>query len=300
MPPADRMIDLTGYEDVAPTRPLDVLFLHHSVGAALLAEHGPDDVSQGTHPNGGGLKAALTASGYRVHTATYGSQLGERTDMFDWRPKFEGHMPELLRLDEQDRCLPEGQRNEIIVFKSCFPNNAFTGIGNEPGSPSGPALTECNAKTALRALLPLFAARPDTLFVYLTTPPLSDAPWPEPTAKRIVKTLLGKPTNRRKQEDAALIARRFNDWVAAPAGLLKDYALANVAVFHYFDMLTDGQGATLRYPSGEHRDDSHPNADGQRKAREAFVPFLNRAVRRAGLLGEVASDVHSPQTNATR
>jgi hypothetical protein len=80
---------------------------------------------------------------------------------------------------------------------------------------------------------------------------------------------------------------------------LNDYLLRNVVVFHYFDVLTGGQGASLRYPSGAHRDDSHPNAEGQRKAREAFVPFLNRAVRRAGLLGESAPDVQSPQADAT-
>jgi hypothetical protein len=296
---AARTIDLSAYGDAAPGRPVDVLFLHHSVGAALLADRGVDDPARGVHPNGGGLRAALTALGYRVHAATYGSEHGQRTDMFDWQPKFARHMGELLTIHAQDVPLPDGERNEVVIFKSCFPNNAFTGRGDEPGDPRGPALTESNAKATLRSLLPLFAARSDTLFVYFTTPPLSDAPWPEPIAKRMIKTLLGKPSNQQKQAEAARIARSFNDWAASPEGWLKDYALPNVVVFHYFDLLTTGQGSFLRYPSGEHRDDSHPNAEGQTKACEAFVPFLNRAVRRAGLLDDIARNAESPEADAT-
>ena len=44
-------------------RPLRLLFLHHSIGGQLLAEPGPDDGKGAVHPNGGGLRKRLEASG---------------------------------------------------------------------------------------------------------------------------------------------------------------------------------------------------------------------------------------------
>lgn len=78
-------------------------------------------------------------------------------------------------------------------------------------------------------------------------------------------------------------ARTFNDWVKSPDGWLSGYPFQNVIVFDYFDQLTD-QGASnvSRFPTlGGY--DSHPSSEGNTKAAQAFVPMLNRAVRRAGL-----------------
>ena len=64
---------------------------------------------------------------------------------------------------------------------------------------------------------------------------------------------------------------------------MKDYPLNNVVVFDYYNLLTDdGSSDLLRYPTGGGFD-SHPSREGNEKAAEAFVPFLNKAVRRAGL-----------------
>jgi hypothetical protein len=47
--------------------------------------------------------------------------------------------------------------------------------------------------------------------------------------------------------------------------------------------LSDG-GTLLRYPSAEGRD-SHPTSEGSKKAVNALLPFLNRAVHRFGDAG---------------
>jgi hypothetical protein len=66
-------------------------------------------------------------------------------------------------------------------------------------------------------------------------------------------------------------------------GWLKDSGLTNVVVFDYYDLLTDhGTSDLSRYPT-DNGNDSHPSHEGNVKATEAFVSFLNRAVRRAGL-----------------
>jgi hypothetical protein len=52
-------------------------------------------------------------------------------------------------------------------------------------------------------------------------------------------------------------------------------------VFDYYDLLTGCVASDLSlYPTGGGYD-SHPSREGNEKAAEAFVPFLNRAVQRA-------------------
>ena len=46
--------------------------------------------------NGGGLRALLEQSLYSVHEASYGSRLGENTDVFDWPAKFKDNMQDIL------------------------------------------------------------------------------------------------------------------------------------------------------------------------------------------------------------
>jgi hypothetical protein len=273
-------MDDTGPQLASPERPLRILFLHHSIGGQLLADEGPDSPDGVTHPCGGGLRRLLEARGAMVHEAGYGSRLGEHTDLFDWLPKFRDHMDTLLRIEKQDALLPEGVVNDVVMFKSCFPNNQFVGPGSEPGRPLGRELTEANAKATLRALLPLFAARPRTLFIYLTTPPVAPVVWPESPLKGIAKKLLGKPTNREKFAAMGESAKRVQTWAGASDGLLHGYPESNVAVFDYFGILTGGNSPFLAYPTGARGDDSHPSAEGQRIAARAFVSFLRTALAR--------------------
>lgn len=283
-PEAPRM-DLSTFPDTRPSRPLRLLFIHHSCGGQLLADPGSDDGEQciyRTHPNGGGLRASLQAAGYEVHEASYGSRVGERTDLFDWKPKFETQMDEVLTVAHQDERLPDGRRNEIVVFKSCFPNSAFVGEGEAPGRADGPDLTVSNARATLRALLPSFARHPEVLFVYVTAPPLAPALPRQPAWKWLAKTLMGRAQTEESLRASGALARAFNDWVVDPGGWLHGYAPQNVVAFDYHRVLT-GEGSTLlRWPTGD-GSDSHPAAEGNRRAAAAFVPALNRAVRRAGL-----------------
>jgi hypothetical protein len=255
------------------------MFLHHSVGSHLLADPGN---GPGLEPNGGGARRQLTQNGYRVHEATYGSKLGEHTDLFDWLPKFSESLPEILRIEFQDKLLPEPERNRILLFKSCYPNTDFVGVGVEPGNPAGKELTLANAKATFRELLPIFAKHPDTLFVFLTTPPLA-APAPEGAVKGFIKGILGRPSDLEKASRAALLARQFHDWVVTEDGWLGKDAPKNVAVFDLYDVLTRQQTSLfLQYATGDGTD-SHPSSEAQQIAAKELVPFLNRAVRRAGL-----------------
>lgn len=273
-------MQLHDFSPSSPDEPIDLVFIHHSVGGQLLSDEGGEDGTGRAHPNGGGLRTLLTRSNYRVHGATRGSRLGEHTDLFDWLPKFRDEMPRILRVAEQDLELPEPRVNRVVAFKSCFPNNDFVAEGAEPGRPEGPALTLANAKASFRALLPLFARERETLFVFLTTPPLVRSVAAEPRYKWLAKKLLGRPTLERR----AGISRQFNDWAASPTGWLAGHAVPNVLVLHYFDILAGGPASNfLAYPTGGGMD-NHPSAAGNRRAASAFVPLLNRAVRRAGLV----------------
>lgn len=273
--------DFSGISAAAPAQPLHLLFIHHSCGGQLFASPGPDDGENAiykSHPNGGNLRARLQAAGYVVHEAAYGSRVGEKTDVFDWLPKFRTQMAEILACSHQDEQLCPGLRNHIIVFKSCFPNNAFVGEGVSPGAPAGPELTFWNARATYSALLAEFAQHPEVLFVCVSAPPLANVS--VPGWKRLAKQILGR---YRDPEESARLARKFNNWLASEDGWLASYRTGNVAVFDYYDILTGGGAANcLVFPTGGGVD-SHPSAVGNSQAADAFIPFLNRAARRVRL-----------------
>jgi hypothetical protein len=257
----------------APKKPLSLVFLHHSVGGRLLADPGEKKASGNeiwqSHPNGGGLRTLLQKAGYQVHEASYGSALGDTTDRGDFLAKFRDHLDQLLALSLNDQKLPEGQRNQIVLWKECFPNNFIDG---EKGLEQ--------AKQEMRALLPVFAQHPDVLFVHLTTPPLAAQVEKEPAWKYLARAVLGKAQPGARLEKSGPLARQLNDWVVNE--WLKDYQQKNVAVFDLYNLLTDGKSNFLAFPTGD-GSDSHPSRAGNERATRELVPFLNRAVRRAGL-----------------
>jgi hypothetical protein len=276
-------LDLSPYAEAPPAGPLRLLFIHHSCGGQLFAAPGADigtNCIYVSNPNGGSLRSRLETNAYEVHEASYGSRVGEHTDIFDWPAKFRDRMDQVLSCDLQDTNYVDGRRNQIVVFKSCFPNSNFTSAGTPPGNPDGPELTVWNAKAAYTTLLGAFRKHPEVLFICVTAPPLAPKPPPQPRWKQLAKQVLGRDDHRAAR---ASLAREFNNWLAGRDGWLKDYPLTNVVVFDYFDLLT-GNGASnfSRYPTGEGLD-AHPSREGNEKAAEAFVPFLNRVVRRAGL-----------------
>ncbi len=292
--------DLSEHSDEAPGESLRLLFIHHSVGGTLLAdegdvagEHAPQCIWE-SHPNGGGLRALLTQAGYEVHEASYGSHIGEATDLFDWLPKFRDDWDRILSTDMQDTSLPEGQQNQIVMFKSCFPNSQFVGEGEGEGNPEGRELTLANAQATMNALREELAQHPDVLFVYVTAPPMAQ-PAAIPLWKYLAKMVRGTLNPADVQRESHAIARRFNNWVRSPEGWLQGYAHNNIVVFDYYDVLTnDGASNMLHYPTGGGTD-SHPSAEGNRRAAQAFAPLLNRAVRRAGLLSSAQVEAGEEQ-----
>jgi hypothetical protein len=244
-----------------PAQPVKLIFIHHSTGENWLTD------------GYGDLGRTLGRNNYFVSDTNYGwgpDAIGDRTDIPDWVEWFssgqtERYMQALLNENGQHssytRSLPDpGGENQVILFKSCFPNSALSGGPNDPPG-TYPDMSISGAKYVYNNILRYFANRPDKLFIVITAPPLSDPAY-------------------------AANARAFNQWLVND--WLAEYPLSNVAVFDFYNVLTgsghhhryaSGQiehtfnpGAnTLAYPSG----DDHPSEAGSRKATEDFVPLLN-------------------------
>jgi hypothetical protein len=274
--PELKSLTLSAFSEARPNAPLRLLFIHHSVGGRLLADAGAkeaiaDEIWR-SHPEGGGLRRRLEGQGYEVNEASYGSSVGADTDFGDWLPKFRDKMDSVLTSALNEQRLPEGRRNQVIVWKSCFPNNQL----------ADEAAVE-RARANLAALLPIFAKHPEVLFVHLSTPPLAPMVPKEPAWRWLARALLRKPQPGPRLAKSGAMARALDDWVTSPDGWLKNYPLANVAVFDLYDVLTGhGKSNLLVFPTGGGYD-SHPSREGNERAAAEFVPFLNRAVRRAGL-----------------
>lgn len=283
----EKNMDLSEFSENEPGKELNLLFIHHSCGGTLLADPGEnsgENCIYQSHPYGGGLRTLLEDQGYSVHEASYASEIGDQTDIFDWLPKFRDKMEKILKCSNQDTSFPaDDKHNSIVAFKSCYPNNNFAGKGEEPGKPEGPELTVWNAKATYRALLPEFQKYPQVLFVCVTAPPLVWKFPPEPVWKHIARKVLNRP--RQTPSQSGSLAREFNNWLKAEDGWLKDYTEKNVVVFDYYDILTgNGKSNHCEYPTGSEGTNSHPSREGNKLSAQEFVPFLNRAVRRAGLV----------------
>ena len=243
-----------------PSPPEDVvklIFIHHSSGENWLTD------------GYGDLGLTLGQNNYFVSDTNYGwglDSIGDRTDIPNWVEWFRSentptYMEALFNESGQNssytRDLSDpGGENEIILFKSCFPNSD---LGGNPDDPAGTYedLTVSGAKYVYNEILEYFATRPDKLFIVITAPPLSSPSEPEN-------------------------ARAFNDWLSE-----NDYPYNNVAVFDFYNVLThrdahhwyqDGEiqhvttsRDTLAYPS----EDDHPSVAGSQKATDEFIPLLN-------------------------
>jgi hypothetical protein len=280
---------------------LKLIFIHHSSGENWLSDEN------------GGLGRALMEHGYFVSDTNYdwgpsisdlGGPVGSFTDTGHWWTWFQGPESEtvleaLFSESEQHASYARleqdpGGENQIIMFKSCFPNSALD--GNPDDSPTGAHNplrgmdagsgfhTVANAKGIYVGLLEVFAAHPDKLFVAVTAPPLHAD---ETTAEQ------------------AANARAFNRWLVEE--WLADYPMTNVAVFDFYNVLTSNGGSPDRNDAGaaggnHHRlvdgaveyvydqgadtsayaypGDSHPTPAGNQKATEEFVPLLDWYVQR--------------------
>ncbi len=262
-----------------PDRVVKLVFIHHSCGENWLAD------------DHGGLGMALANNNYFVSDTNYGwgpDSIGDRTDILDWPEWFRGpnsgaYLNALYTLNDQNsyytRPLADpGGENQIIMFKSCFPNSNLEGNPNDPPS-TDDWLTVGSAKRVYNDLLEYFATRQDRLFVVITAPPVQD------------------PTY-------AANARAFNNWLVYE--WLAGYPYSNVAVFDFYNVLTTNGGHPdtndLGRDSGNHHryhdgaiqhifdgdddanpnvseyptdGDDHPSPAGNQKASGEFVPVLN-------------------------
>ncbi|HTZ19070.1 MAG TPA: hypothetical protein VMB78_11600 [Dissulfurispiraceae bacterium] len=290
--PAALQADTT-LNPAAPAQTARLIFIHHSTGQNWLAD------------DNGNLGIALKNNNYFVSdtnygwgpNSPYGDSIGSHTDIGDWWLWFRsGNSTSYM-----SALYPEGGQhcsysrlssapaadNEIIMFKSCFPNSALRGNPSDPvptiadnplkGVSSGSDYhTVANAKGIYIDILEYFRQRQDKLFIVIAAPPLQDITY-------------------------AANARAFNQWLVND--WLKDYTYNNVFVFDFYNVLTtnggnpntndlgwatgnhhrwknsaiehktDGGSDINKYPSG----DDHPTAAGGQKATAEFLPLLNIA-----------------------
>jgi hypothetical protein len=245
-----------------PDHVVKLIFIHHSTGENWLTD------------GYGNLGQTLDQNNYFVSDTNYGwgpNAIGDRTDIPNWTEWFaSGQTPTYLSAlfnengqnSSYTRTLSDpGGENQIIMFKSCFPNSALEGSPNDAPDPEG-WLTVGHAKYVYNEILRTFGQHPDKLFVVITAPPLSDGTYADN-------------------------ARAFNNWLLNDWLRENNYTLNNVAVFDFYNILTDknahhrvnngqvehilGNRNTLAYPSG----DDHPSERGSQKATDEFVPMLN-------------------------
>lgn len=271
-----------------PSQTTRLIFIHHSTGENWLSDEN------------GGLGLALRDNNYFVSDTNYGwgpAAIGDTTDIGHWWLWFRGPDSQPVK----DALYAEGSanssysrqessqagENEIVMFKSCFPNSALSGnvVDEVPPIEDNPLRgqdawsefhTVANAKGIYIDLLDYFRTRQDKLFVAITAPPLSDPSY-------------------------ASNARAFNEWLVK--NWLADYPYRNVAVFDFYNVLTtnggnrntndlgrltgnhhrildntvqhksDAGANTSAYPSAS--DDDHPSQAGNLKATGEFLPVLN-------------------------
>jgi hypothetical protein len=182
-----------------------------------------------------------------------------------------------LKSDMQDSMYKDAaSKNNIVMFKSCYPANAIDPDVEGTGDPDSPVKTTANYKAAYNKLIGYFKANPDTLFVCVTAPPLVET---TPNMfKEIVKRIIAPEKTVRAMGERA---RKFNNWLKdSESGWLAGYEGKNVVVFDYYDVLTRrGESNHALYPTKGGKD-SHPNFEGNSLAAKEFIPFLNRSVKR--------------------
>jgi len=251
-----------GGDSNPPDRVVKLIFIHHSTGENWLND------------GYGNLGQTLAENNYYVSDTNYGwgpNGIGDRTDIPDWEEWFRSgdtatYMDALFSEGDQyaeytRTAVDPGGENEIIMFKSCFPNSDLEGDPDDSPTTDG-WLSVGHAKYVYNEILDYFRQHPEKLFVVVTAPPLSS-------------------------RNNAANARAFNLWLVNDWLDENDYPYNNVAVFDFYNVLTGKDGHhtfenegevhqvankdTLAYPSG----DDHPSKNGSQKATDEFIPLLN-------------------------
>jgi len=246
-----------------PASVVKLIFIHHSTGENWLSDED------------GTLGKALAEQNYFVSDTNYGwgpDNIGDTTDIGHWwkwfrSPDSTTYLNALYQESDQNseytrlESDPDGE-NEIVMFKSCYPNSELGGTSNDPIPDIDKNLlkgegvdsqyhTISNVKGIYIDLLEYFKTKQDKLFIVVTAPPLG---------------------RNNSDSSAADNARALNNWLKND--WLEAYDYQNVAVFDFYNVLTgDGESNFNEYPSGG--GDDHPSTEGNLKATQEFIPFLN-------------------------
>ncbi|MCJ7737689.1 MAG: hypothetical protein MUQ10_10315 [Anaerolineae bacterium] len=250
----------------------DLVFIHHSSGEqwlvhslndALVAKDYIDERNDITYddvvPSDTGQPSSL------------GSISGDNTDMNHWILWFNDYLENVKGWGTANGY------NQIIMFKSCYPESNVSSDGTEPGDPfsssrtlanyravyrhpDGPGHTYSNSGYEYLPLENIFAANPNILFIPVTAAPLHY----EPDATT---------------DDNAARAREFNNWLKNE--WLTSYnaahpGLHNVAVFDWFNLLAypdthPDHPNRLKFEYGGSTGNSHPNATAHADSTEIFA-----------------------------
>lgn len=239
---ADKMVEsLT--EKLDELHPYRMVFLHHSVGQGILDQ--------------GGLRDSLLDMGIVVKGATYRDEIGQETDIGHWTAKFKNDMDRILGFKAHpDRYYSDGTTNDIVMFKSCYPNSHIESDGDEPGDPNSSERSLANFKASLNSLKEAMAAKPEQLFIYVTAPPM---------------------VPKGSSPEAAARAIKFNRWVTDEflSGYAEECQSDNLMVFDLFRFLSDKQGfLKTEYRKSSETGDSHPNEKANREAAARYMEFF--------------------------
>ena len=119
-----------------PENIVKLIFIHHSTGENWLAD------------GYGDLGRTLSLNNYFVSDTNYGwgpDGIGDRTDIPNWLEWFSSsessrYMTALFNESDQHSdyscSLPDpGGENQVVMFKSCFPNSELSGNPDDPPHP---------------------------------------------------------------------------------------------------------------------------------------------------------------------
>ncbi len=314
-----------GQAPIPPALPVKLLFIHHSVGGQWLAHANGglvnelnknnfyvNDVTYGWEPSS--LTSTLFKKIIRKVLGKLGKgeqgayDIGNRTDIGQMPEWFLGPDSSLIMASLYKENLETDSygdhsnshsrkphknpdpsaENQVIMFKSCFPNTILKGNPDDLAAPisdhessftaGSDKHTVANAKRVFNDVLVYFGKHPDKFFVVVTPPPQTELP------------------------ENGRVARGFSNWLVKDWLKENHYTLNNVMVFDLYNVLTSGHGSQqndageeegnhhrvwngevqhvvhvdnnlLAYPSKE--GDSHPSPAGLRKATQELVPLLN-------------------------
>ncbi len=246
-----------------PSTTEKLVFIHHSCGDNWL------------NTGDGNLGNTLGANNYYVRDIYYGwdapynENIGDRTDTGDWPEWFTDTTIQGNGETQRDNIMAAvyttanknamytpitdpGGENDIIMFKSCYPNS-------EVGSSIE------DEKDIYNDILTYFASRPDKLFILITPP-----------GETVVSSYV--------------LTRELCEWlVDEENGWLSGYSGNNVGVFDFYCVLSE-TGSHHTIEDGElvytyasdydgtspyHNGNDHPNSTGNQKSTDEFVPLLN-------------------------